>query len=113
MYRCVQKKAIVNPRFKMRTLYVEYCYTSIFKISSKIPLLTVEENNKVEENNIKPWSWWIKWDTLHYIDDKGEEHTITPELSASEADFKHPSDNIQFDEDNVDSDEEDSNVYIQ
>jgi len=77
----------------MRVITARYDAYSDFRIPKNVPLLSVEDN---EEG--KPWSWWIKYDTLHYIDDKGEEHEIEAYFSASkDDDFKRPS-SVQEDE---------------
>jgi len=96
----------------MRTLVVDYCYSSGFKIPSKIPLLSVEENKKAKWQT--PWSWYVKYDRLHYFDKKGERNVIEPDYSATDGpDFKYPvSDSEVFDSDGEsecesESDEED------
>ena len=67
-----------------RIISAKYIVYSDWYIPKSIPLLPESEN----ESN-KPWSWWIKYDTLHYLDDKLEEHTIEPDCAASRGDFDY------------------------
>ena len=67
-----------------RKISAKYIVYSDWCIPKSIPLLPESEN----ENN-KPWSWWIKYDTLHYLDDKLEEHTLEPDCAASRGDFDY------------------------
>jgi hypothetical protein len=114
IYRCVHKKVIPiirsRSKIKMRMLVVDYCVSSGFKVSSKIPLLSVADNNEVKYGEKRPWSWWVKWDTLEYYDDKGEIKTIQPDYSASEADFKYPMGNSEYFEDDEESDDDSDDV---
>ena len=91
--------------FKMRMLIATYYVSSGFKVPAHIPLLSVEENRKGQCGSSRPWSWWIKYDTLHYYDDKGVEHLIEPEYRAYESDFKH-TDEQKFEDDPDFDDEE-------
>ena len=86
----------------MRLLVADYIMSSGFKIPSNVPLLSTEENDKAPEKT--PWSWWVKWDKLHYYNDKGEICEIEPDYSASDFDFKYPSE-MDFDEVDTDDDE--------
>ena len=87
----------------MRVILAQYISESCFRVPKNVPLLSKEDNENKEFWN-KPWSWWIKWDTLHYIDDKGVEHSIQPEYSATDYDYKRPSD-ISEDEEPDDEDD--------
>ena len=69
----------------MRVIRADYNLSSTFRVPKGVPLLSVEEND-----GEKAWSWWIKWDLLMYIDDKGVEHTIEPYSCASDDDYKRP-----------------------
>ena len=62
----------------MRTFFVPYKACGAFKISSKIPLLSPNENSKIDFDSDEkiPWSWWIKWDKLYYYDASCEIQTI-------------------------------------
>ena len=84
----------------MRVIRADYLLTSSFRVPKKVPLLSVEDND-----GDKAWSWWVKWDTLHYIDDKGVEHEIEPYYSASDDDFKRP-DKVDESDEETDEDEE-------
>ena len=92
----------------MRTLVVDYCVSSEFKIPRSIPLLSVEDNKKCcDSNDTTPWSWWIKYDTLYYYDNNKIVHTINTYFSASDSDFKYPNkDSEQFDDDGEEEEEE-------
>ena len=93
----------------MRTLVVDYCVSSEFKIPRSIPLLSVEDNKKCcDSNDTTPWSWWIKYDTLYYYDNNKVVHTINTYFSATDSDFKYPKeDSAQFDDDDDDDEEND------
>lgn len=62
----------------MPTITARYDAYSTFHIPNDIPLLSNEDN---DDEGVKAWSWWIKWNILHYIDDKGVEHEIEPTYS--------------------------------
>jgi hypothetical protein len=83
----------------MRVILADYLLTSTFRVPKGVPLL--EENENICD---KAWSWWIKWDTLHYIDDKGVEHTIEAYCSASDDGFKRP-DKVEMEDEDTDDDE--------
>jgi len=85
-----------------RVIIANYNLCSCFRVPKDVPLLSNEENKFG-----KPWSWWIKWDTLGYVDDKGVEHEIEAYSSASEGDydFKRP-DSVNEDEHEFDSDDD-------
>ena len=51
-----------------------YNARTVFEIPASLPLLSVEENAQG-----KPWSWYILWNDLHYLDDKLVEHVIKGE----------------------------------
>jgi hypothetical protein len=87
----------------MRVITAKYNAYSDFRIPKNVPLLSVEDNE-----SDKAWSWWIKWDKLNYVDDKGEHHEIKAFHSASEdEEFKRP-DDVQEDEYTTgDTDDED------
>lgn len=85
----------------MRIVQASYTSYSVFKISSKIPLLSVKENN-LADHETTPWSWWVKWDTLYYRDASGELKTIK-EKYMCEHDMKRP-DDYETDDDGDDSD---------
>jgi len=85
----------------MRVITAKYNAYSDFRIPKNVPLLSVEDNE-----SDKAWSWWIKWDKLNYVDDKGEHHEIKAYHSASEdEEFKRP-DDVQEDEWDTDDEEE-------
>ena len=96
----------------MRTLAVDYNCDSIFKISSKIPLLSVEDNKNCTGVTKVPWSWWVKWDRLHYYDIKGNEKIIEPYSSGSMMrDFKYPIEGSEtFEEDGDDESDYESDA---
>lgn len=84
----------------MRLITARYNACSDFRIPKNIPLLSVEDN--VED---KAWSWWIKYDTLYYVDDKGEEHEIEAYHAASrDEEFKRP-ESVHEGDDGEDEDE--------
>jgi hypothetical protein len=92
----------------MRTITASYIVTSEWKIPTKLNLLSEEENNK-RENEGKVGSWWIKWNTLFYIDENGIEKELEKYRNAYDADgdeYKW-ADTIT-DEDDGDDEEEDT-----
>jgi len=86
-----------------RVIVAYYNLASSFRVPKDVPLLSSAENDKCGGIET-PWSWWIKWDTLHYIDDKGVEHSIEPYCAASDCDYKRPA-NVEEEEDESDDDE--------
>ena len=70
----------------MPTLLATYNAYSTFEIPDDVFLLTVEENAGAE--NMTVGSWWIKWNTLHYIDANGDEKKI--DGSDPDVDAKRP-----------------------
>jgi hypothetical protein len=62
--------------FTMRVIYATYSSPyATFRIPNHIKLLSVEENNKVKDEDV-PFSWYIRWCVLHYLDENGDEHEI-------------------------------------
>lgn len=53
---------------------ISYSINSKFDMPQGVKLLSVEDNNKAKEGT--PFSWWIKWDTLHWYDADGDEQTV-------------------------------------
>ncbi len=51
-----------------------------------VKLLNLEDNKKAMDGT--PFSWWIKWDTLHWYDADGAEQEV--EGDASQYDYKRP-----------------------
>jgi len=92
----------------VRVILANYNLCDVFKIPKNIPLLSVEENNKVLDNNLfnVPYSWYVRWGTLYYFDDKKNECKIKCYLNSSDTSKKHP-DSYESDEDD-DSEEEES-----
>ncbi len=81
--------------FNMRTITASYISYIAFRIPDSIKLLSVEENDKVKTKDV-PFSWYIRWSTLYYLDQDGNEHTIEPDDEPS-TNWKHP-DRIEEDE---------------
>jgi len=59
-------------------IVAEYKTSSSFTVPKGVPLLPKAEN-EVKKFSNAPWTWWVIWDTLRYIDDKGVEHEIAPD----------------------------------
>lgn len=87
---------------------------SYFKVPKGVPLLSMEENAKVD--GPVAWSWYVRWNTLHYLDADLKEHEIAPYDNAEDnINWKHPED-VQMDptgegpesDDEEESDEEDA-----
>jgi hypothetical protein len=88
----------------MRTIIARYSVSSEWKIPKELKLLSEEENKKAKGNI--PFSWWIKWDTLHYYDADGVEQELEAEYQASEhTDFKRP-DEMEEEDDEEEEDED-------
>jgi hypothetical protein len=80
-----------------RKIMVNYNVYGEFMIPKNIPLLSSDDNVPG-----LPFSWYVKWNTLHYLDADGNEMTIEPRYDLS-TDFKCP-DGVE--EDETDDDEE-------
>ena len=83
-----------------RKIVASYTAYSEFKIPKNIPLLSTADNIPNT-----PWSWYIKWNTLFYIDGDGNEKEIDKRYEI-EPDFKNP-DNYESDDTDTDSDSDD------
>jgi midasin (ATPase involved in ribosome maturation) len=87
----------------MRVIIARYEIQSDFRIPKNIPLLSYQDNDDEGE---KAWSWWIKWNTLHYRDDKGVEHEIEPYNNARDEDLKRPAWDEEEEQESDDEEEE-------
>jgi hypothetical protein len=89
----------------MPTVQCKYTVYGSYSLPKSVKLLSVEENKKVGDED-KPFSWYIKWDTLHYFDAEGKKHTVIGRESDCD-DWKHPNENsevIEEDEEEEDAD---------
>ena len=70
-----------------KELIVTYVVHVPIPIPDSIPLLPEEENEAG-----KPWSWYVRWNDLYYLDDKGVEHCLRdPNCEPQEyANWKRP-----------------------
>ena len=75
--------------------YISYLQVNIPK---NLPLLSVEHNEAAKEG--VPWSWYIRWGVLHYMDADGKEHQIEGGETC-ESDYKRP-DNVKEEDDGED-----------
>lgn len=73
----------------------------MFKIPKGVKLMTWKESKAAPENT--PFSWWIKWDVLHYIDADGN-HQIIEEYDQL-SDDKFPN-GTEFQDDSDDEESE-------
>jgi len=83
------------------TNYLEYV------VPKNLPLLSVDENEAVTEENV-PFSWWVKWSTFYYYDKNGKMQELP--LDSESTGAKRPSD--FEDEDDGEEYEEDSNCPL-
>lgn len=67
----------------MSTLEVRYEAYGIFDLPEGVILLKPSVNDAATEGT--PFSWWIKWKTLHYYDKNGELQDVE---SRDACDFK-------------------------
>jgi hypothetical protein len=66
------------PRQVIRAFYSTP--SSDFVLPKGIKLLSKEVNDKIKTDGV-PFSWWIKWDTLHYFDANGKIQDVKPYTS--------------------------------
>jgi hypothetical protein len=86
----------------MKTILAIYKCYSEWKVPNNIPLLSNEENKKAKYG--VPWSWFIKYDTLYYFDEEGNENELKQYCSGTEShDYKRPD---MIDEDECETDDE-------
>jgi hypothetical protein len=64
----------------MPKVIAEYHAYGEFHLSKEITLLPPAENKEG-----KPWSWYIKWNTLYYLDAEGVEHEVESEYEVEES----------------------------
>ena len=84
-----------------RVLIARYDHTTVFRVPKNLPLLSQDDNEGAEEYT--PYSWWIKWNTLYYYDEKKEIQEIN--LYSENVCTKRPTD-IEEEEEDFDSDDE-------
>lgn len=75
--------------YKQKTvvIHANYSVRDTFEIPDTVRLLPIHENVRGA-----PWSWWVVWGTLYYLDSLLVEHEIQPVYCASDAgNFKRPS----------------------
>jgi hypothetical protein len=89
----------------MPTVECKYTVYGSYSLPKSVKLLSVEENKK-KENWGKPFSWYIIWDTLHYFDAEGKEHTV--DGGGEQYDWKRPDDDSEaiYEDDHAEEDEE-------
>jgi hypothetical protein len=80
----------------MRTITASYISYQTYTIPDTVTLLSVEENNKVKD--AVPFSWYIRWGILYYLDEHREKHTIHPDDEPS-TDWKRPAECYSDEED--------------
>ena len=83
----------------MRCIEATYKNSDYFHIPSSIPLLSVEDNNKVKRNEKVAWSWHVRWGTLFYLDVDLKEQEIDACNKASENDNIIPDELYEQEED--------------
>jgi hypothetical protein len=92
---------------KKMVISVKYTVYDQFVIPKGVSLMTAEEieayHEKRERNMILPIGYWyVKWNTLHYINSKGDEIEVESEWSAPiDYDWKRPdmdSEKIEFED---------------
>jgi hypothetical protein len=69
----------------MPYIRAQYSVCDTFEIPDTVRLLPLNQNVKGT-----PWSWWVVWGVLYYLDESLEEHEIYPLLSGSDGNFKQP-----------------------
>ena len=57
-------------RYTMKVIVVEYSAYRQFKVPADVFLLPAEDNDGAGNDDIG--SWWVKYDTLHYVDKAGK-----------------------------------------
>jgi len=70
---------------QMPYIRAQYSVCDTFEIPDTVRLLPLNQNVKGT-----PWSWWVVWGVLYYLDESLEEHEIYPLLSGSDGNFKQP-----------------------
>ena len=89
----------------MPTVRCTYTIYASYSLPKSVKLLSVEENNNLGFDEVKPFSWYIKWDTLHYFDAEGKEHTVRGGEPDTD-DWKRPNENSEV----IDEDEEEEDA---
>ena len=71
--------------------YIECTYyapVTRFVLPHGLKLMTDEECQLAPEK--APFSWWVRWDTLHYYDENGDIHEIQPTKCQDYDEMKYP-----------------------
>lgn len=87
-----------------RAIVANYLVSDSFKIPKNIPLLSVNENSKINTLDKIPYSWWVRYGTLYYYNDKKKVCRI--ECYSNYEDKKHPQSYESDDNEYYDSEEE-------
>jgi hypothetical protein len=71
------------------TLYACHHAWVDYPIPSGVTLLGLDANRRAKANDSETaWSWWIRWNKLHYWDADGVEHMI--DGIVRDTDYKQP-----------------------
>ena len=88
----------------MPLLEVTYTVYCTFKLPEGVHLLTPSENRKAQEKKeTVPFSWWIKWQTLHYIDAEGNECEVEGDACDGQMKYHDEGSEVYNDNDECDS----------
>lgn len=100
-----KEKPVEKPveRMKRQVIRANYAMDSTWELPVGLKLLTEEEMEKLEDKNV-PFSWWIRWNELHYYDADMKVVTLQPTCDYLDIDeaIKWPLDTEMWEDDVMD-----------
>jgi hypothetical protein len=88
---------------KRQVIRANYAFDSTWELPVGLKLLTEQEMEKLENKEV-PFSWWIRWNELHYYDADMKHHTLSPTFDYQDNDeaVKWPLDTEMWEDDVLD-----------
>ena len=102
------QKPVEKPveRMKRQVIRANYSMCSTWELPVGLTLLTEEEMEKLQNKEV-PFSWWIRWNELHYYDADMKHHTLSPTCDYEDDDeaVKYPIDTEMWEDDVMDDED--------
>lgn len=99
----IKRKEKPVERMKRQVIRANYAMDSTWELPVGLKLLTEEEMEKLEDKKV-PFSWWIRWNELHYYDADMKVVTLQPTCDYLDIDeaIKWPLDTEMWEDDVMD-----------
>jgi hypothetical protein len=103
-----KEKPVEKPveRMKRQVIRANYAFDSTWELPVGLKLLTEQEMEKLENKEV-PFSWWIRWNELHYYDADMKVVTLQPTCDYQDNDeaVKWPLDTEMWEDDVMDDED--------